>query len=83
MSVRTTVTLDDDVLARVRDESRSRGQSFRSTLNELLREALAGSGRPERRRSLQIRPSHMGPRPELNYDDVEGLLEYAEGEAHR
>ncbi|HYZ87577.1 MAG TPA: hypothetical protein VE621_24390 [Bryobacteraceae bacterium] len=37
MSTRTTVTLDDDVLERVKRESRSRGASFRDTLNDLLR----------------------------------------------
>ena len=42
MSIRTTVTLDDDVVARVKRESRSRGASFRDTLNDLLRAALVG-----------------------------------------
>ena len=49
MSIRTTVTLDEDVLDRVRRESRSRGASFRDTLNDLLRFALiAGQQRPDR-----------------------------------
>jgi hypothetical protein len=30
-----------------------------------------------------IKPSHMGYRPGLNYDSVEALLEYGEGEWHR
>ncbi|MCW5978090.1 MAG: hypothetical protein KIT09_08425 [Bryobacteraceae bacterium] len=82
MSVRTTVTLDDDVVERVRRESRSRGASFRDTLNDLLRTALSIENRP-RRRTLRIKPAHMGYRPGLNYDDVESLLEYGEGEQHR
>jgi hypothetical protein len=82
MSIRTTVTLDDDVLDRVQRESRSRGASFRDTLNDLLRMALSVENRP-RRRTLKIKPTHMGYRPGLNYDDVESLLEYGEGEQHR
>jgi hypothetical protein len=82
MSVRTTVTLDDDVLDRVKRESRSRGTSFRDTLNDLLRTALSLENLPKRR-TLQIKPARMGHRTGLNYDDVEALLEYAEGEQHR
>ena len=83
MSIRTTVTLDDDVVERVKRQSRARGTSFRETLNELLRLALlAAEGKP-RRRGFRVKPTHMGYRPGLNYDDVESLLEYAEGENHR
>jgi len=83
MSIRTTVTLDDDVAARVKRESQSRGASFRDTLNDLLRAALLGAGNQPRRRALRIKPTHMGHRPGLNYDNVESLLEYGEGEQHR
>jgi hypothetical protein len=41
MSIRTTVTLDDDVVEQLKRESRSRESSFRDTLNDLLRMALA------------------------------------------
>lgn len=83
MSIRTTVSLDDDVLARVKRESLSRGTSFRETLNDLLRAALLGIDHKPRRRALAIRPSHMGHKPGLNYDSIETLLEYGEGDRHR
>jgi hypothetical protein len=82
MSIRTTVTLDEDVLKRVKEESRTRGASFRDTLNDLLRVALAGQARPFKR-TLKIKPRNMGIFPGLNYDDVEALIEYAEGPDHR
>jgi hypothetical protein len=82
MSIRTTVTLDDDVLERVKRESRSRGASFRDTLNDLLRTALSLQHQP-RRRTLKIKPVPMGRRPGLNYDSIEALLGYGEGERHR
>jgi Arc/MetJ family transcription regulator len=53
MSVRTTVSLDDDVVARVKRESLSRGASFRDTLNDLLRAALLGIDYMPRRRALR------------------------------
>ena len=83
MSIRTTVTLDEDVLERVKQESRARGASFRDTLNELLRAGLLGCKTPPQRRGLKIKPTHMGYRPEMNYDDIEGLLDYAEGDSRR
>jgi hypothetical protein len=83
MSIRTTITLDDDVLAKVKRESRARGASFRDTLNDLLRAALLNLEEKPKRRTLRIKPVAMGYRPGLNYDDVESLLEYGEGEQHR
>ena len=83
MSIRTTVTLDDDVLERVRDESKSRGASFRDTLNNLLRAALLNKNTEPKSRSLTIEPTPMGQIDGLNYDDVEALLEYSEGGRHR
>ena len=83
MSIRTTVTLDDDVVARVKRESLTRGASFRDTLNDLLRAALLGVDCKPRRRPLAIQPTHMGHKPGLNYDNIESLLEYGEGDRHR
>jgi hypothetical protein len=83
MSIRTTVTLDDDVVARVKRESMSRGASFRDTLNDLLRMALLNAGNKPPRRSLRIEPTHLGYKPGLNYDSIKSLLEYGEGDTHR
>ncbi len=83
MSVRTTVTLDDDVVERVKRVSRSKGASFRDTLNDLLRAALLNLDNKPAHRTLTIKPIHMGYRAGLNFDDIESLLEYGEGEQHR
>ena len=83
MGIRTTVTLDEDVLARVKRESRVRGLPFRQTLNDLLRTALLSGERKSKKPAFRVRPTHMGDRPGLNYDDVESLLSHAEGEDHR
>lgn len=82
MSIRTTVTLDEDVLERVKLESRARGKSFRETLNDLLRTALQPAKAP-RRRVFPLTSRDMGYRPELNYDKIEELIEYAEGPVHK
>jgi hypothetical protein len=86
MGIRTTVTLEEDVLTRVRDESKSSGRSFRETLNELLRYALASKADPrKRKREFRIDPVPLDiPRPEgINYDCTEQLLEYLDGPGHK
>lgn len=83
MSIRTTVSLDDDVVARVKRESLSRGASFRDTLNDLLRAALLDIDYKPHRRALAILPTPMGHKPGLNHDSIESLLEYGEGDRHR
>lgn len=82
MSTRTTVTLDDDVLIRVKEESRRRGVPFKDALNELLRAALIEKP-VQSTKPFKVEPTHMGYRPEINYDCTEALLEYAEGPFHR
>lgn len=86
MGIRTTVTLDEDVLNRVKDESKATGRSFRETLNELVRNGLAAKGDSQpRKRKLNIIPMSLNiPRPEgLNYHCTEQLLEYLEGPDYR
>ncbi len=83
MSIRTTITLDEDVAERVRLESRSQGKPFRQTLNDLLRAALLDLQQNTYRRTVEIKPVHMGYCPGLNHDSVEALVEFGEGEDHR
>jgi hypothetical protein len=57
--------------------------SIRDILNDLLRAARLGGKNKPRHRTLIIKPTHMGHKPGLNYDDIESLIEYGEGECHR
>jgi hypothetical protein len=59
--VRTTITLEPDIAARLRRLSVERGQSFKTTVNEALRAGLdvgRGQWRPyeEVARALGVRP---------------------------
>lgn len=77
------MTLDDDVMERVQRHARARGQSFKDALNELVRTGLLAAGSRPAKGKFHVKPFHMGYRPELNYDDVESLVEYLEGSLHR
>jgi len=83
MSIRTTVTLDDDVLERAKRFSHKRGIPFRQGLNELVRAGLQAELAATPKRTFKIKPFHMGLKPGLSYDNIETLLEIAEGPEHR
>jgi len=80
---RTTLTLEDDVAARLQAEARRTGRSFKEVVNELLRLGLGARRQGQRREPFRVAARDLGLRPGLDYDDVGGLLEQVEGPAHR
>ncbi|MFL5264199.1 MAG: CopG family transcriptional regulator [Anaeromyxobacteraceae bacterium] len=81
--MRTTLTLDDDVAAKLDREARRSGRSFKEVVNDLLRFALHAQRTRERRRPFKVEPRDMGLRAGLSYDNVSDLLEQIEGPLHR
>jgi hypothetical protein len=78
--MRTTVTLDPDVAAKLKAVARDRGISFKQALNQAVREGLA-TGRARRRPFRQPTQS-MGLRPGVSIDkalQLAALLEDEEG----
>ena len=76
--MRTTITLDMDVEAKIKQEMRKTGKSFKETVNSLLRRG-AKAVSEQKDEPFQFITKHMGRRPELNYDNTHELLEYGEG----
>ena len=83
MSIRTTVTLDEDVLARVKAASAQRAAPFRRVLNDLLREALAQAESAPQKRELKLYVTDMGAFPGVDYSSTKSMLESGEGPRHR
>ncbi len=81
--LRTTVTLEADVINRAKHFSKSRGLSFREGLNELVRLGLIAQSRPASEEQFEIKPRRMGLMPGLSYDNIEELIEFGEGPQHR
>lgn len=69
--MRTTVTLDPDLAAKLRALARERGESFKQTLNDILRRGLSGGGGAGRPYRLKTRP--LGIRPGVDLDRALGL----------
>lgn len=81
--MRTTLTLDDDVAARLQAEARRTGRPFKTVVNERLRMALAQSDAVPKREPFRVEPRAMGGPPAgISYDNVESLLEEIEGARH-
>ena len=79
LDVRTTLTLEDDVAARVKSESQRSGRSFKEVVNDLLRRGLDAKRPHHPRKAFTVKARPLGVRPGLDYDNVADLLEQIEG----
>lgn len=80
--MRTTLTLDDDVAAKLRGEMRRSGRSLKETVNAVLRSGLAARQRVARK-PFVVQPRDLGLQPGLSYDSIGTLLESLDGTGHR
>jgi hypothetical protein len=81
--MRTTITIEPDVAARIREEMRRTGSSFKQVVNEMLRRAYVLGQRQPSAPPFKVKARALGERPGLNYDDVSELLEQLEGPFRR
>ena len=82
--MRTTMTLEKDVAAKLEQVARKRRQSFKSIVNEALRAGLAALDKPAGPRApFHTNGFDLGPSLVGSLDDVEGVLARVDGESHR
>ncbi|HXG87333.1 MAG TPA: hypothetical protein VNJ02_03275 [Vicinamibacterales bacterium] len=83
MMLRTTLTLDDDVAAKLQAAARRSGRAFREVLNDTLRRGLM-TDRPGKRTPFRVQTRSLGgKRAGLHLDNIAELLEQVEGPLHR
>lgn len=78
--MRTTLTLDDDVIDKAKAVAVKRSTSFRAVINEALRIGLAEVEKPTIYQPYRTEPHAMGLRPGYNLDNIQELLSLAGGE---
>ena len=78
--MRTTITLDDDLLDRARESARKLRKPFRAIVNEALRAGLERIGGASSRRPYRTVPHDMGLREGLSLDNVQELLSQLVGD---
>ncbi len=82
--MRTTLTLDDDVAAKLEAEARRSGLSFKETVNTMLRIGIAARRGKLPRQPFKIKPLALEPLdPNFDFDDIETLLEQVDGPFRR
>ena len=80
--MRTTLTLDPDVAAKVRRGAARTGKPFKEVVNAALRAGLDAVLQPAAPKPYRTVPRPLGLREGFNYDNVAELLARAEGEDH-
>jgi hypothetical protein len=81
--VRTTLTLDEDVAAKLKSETRRTGRPFKEVVNEHLRRSLNSPAKAASKEPFRIKARDLGLRPGLSYDNIGQLLEQLEGPFHK
>ncbi|MGI8730486.1 MAG: antitoxin [Solirubrobacteraceae bacterium] len=71
--MRTTVTLDDDLFAKLRGDAHERGVPFKTAVNEAIRAGLQPASAADIE-PYRITPEHLGATPAANLDKA---LQYA------
>jgi len=80
MAERTTLTLEDDVAARLREEARRQGRSFKDVVNDAIR---AGLNQVPDAEPYEVPVRDLGLRPGIDLDDIQGLLDRLDGPDRR
>jgi len=82
--MRTTITLDADVGAKLKSLARRSGRAFRDVVNETLRRGLVQAVATSPRDAFKVEVRDLGRlRPGLRLDNIGDLLEHVEGPLHR
>ncbi len=82
-TMRTTLTIDEDVLDRARAAAAKLHTSFRHVVNEALRVGLEEIDKSASHRPYRMDPHPMGLRAGYNLDNIQELLAQAEDEDFR
>lgn len=78
--MRTTLTLDPDVAAKVKRGAARLGKPLKEIINAALRLGLDQVLKPPAAKPFRTQPRPLGLRRGLSYDNIPELLARAEGE---
>jgi polysaccharide deacetylase 2 family uncharacterized protein YibQ len=82
--MRTTLTRDDDVSAKLKGLAKRTGKSFKETVNEAIRCGLTVLPTAQRPSSFRVIARDLGKVQQgINLDNIAEVLEQAESPRHR
>ncbi|MFN0279998.1 MAG: hypothetical protein ACKVRN_15585 [Pyrinomonadaceae bacterium] len=78
--MRTTLTLDEDVAYGLKKaKAENQEKSFKEIVNEILRLGLNGNSIKKPKKRFRVEPMNLGLRKDLNFDNIEELLDVLDG----
>jgi hypothetical protein len=81
--MRTTLTLDDDVAAKLNQRCRESGESFKAVVNQMLRDGLNVRQQLAPDEPFHIRARPLGLLPGVDLDNISEVIEQLDGPAHK
>ena len=78
--MRTTLTVDDDVIEEARELAKRSHKPFRTVVNAALRAGLRIAEEPSAQQVYQTKPHPMGLRNGRNLDNIQELIALTEGD---
>ncbi|MGD9852568.1 MAG: CopG family transcriptional regulator [Nitrospirales bacterium] len=82
--MRTTLTLDDDVSAKLKSLAKRTGKSFKETVNEAIRSGLTVMPTTQSPTYFRVVTRDLGNvQPGINLDNIAEVIEQAESPRHR
>ena len=73
--MRTTLTIDDDLVAQIEDLQRTKGLSFKGAVNYLLRAGIQYQAQPPKPKRHRTRPRKLGLRSGIDPSKLNQLLD--------
>lgn len=77
--MRTTITLEDDVLATIRETMGKEKKSFKEAVNDLIRAGRYARLNAEKETQFELKGRMLKQRKNFNFDNISSLLEEIEG----
>ena len=84
--MRTTLTIDDDVAQLLQEEVRRSGDTFKETVNDVLRKGIVARRNPPRRKNFVVKARPLNLTRfgfGVTTNKVEDLIEALEGPLHK
>ncbi len=81
--MRTTITLDDDVVIGLKYlQKKNPKKSFKELVNQVIKQGLAVSGNISSQK-FEVKPLKAVHNPNFNFDNISKLIETVEGDWHK
>ncbi len=81
--MRTTLTIQDDLIVQAKKRAISRHENFKDVINDAIRLGLEKMNESSRARPYKTKPQDMTLKAGFSYDNIAELLAQAEGENFR